>query len=269
MVCKWIHLGSAVYLTIYFNYFTCWTFLSLQAIFHVDDAPLNILQFASKSLHGFYFTSEQGSPIKCRNRFNLTTHPPESSLSFSGEFDSYIYLRLPPDSIFEQVPPQFSFVYDAASKETDQLLLILYHSIADLHRLLAIELRSGSPWLVIGGAKRAYRIPATSNQLTLQSACLGSTKCVVSLNGLSFLLRVDEGRFVEVTEQKRAADRLTDWQGMLEPLGSNVSIGGSNWTEEAELARLPSELWSGLGRRSNFVGCIHRWIHLSSMSIDF
>ncbi|VDK39395.1 unnamed protein product [Taenia asiatica] len=241
-----------------------------RAILQVDDTTLNILQFAENSLHGFEITG--GHPTKCATESILF-----SSVSLRRV---YLLLRLPspstkssPPPLFNKLPMYTDRIHDWQQIEVDfnshsknAFLFLLFHRLGELSDpLLSVELRDGSPWLVT--QKQSLEIRAIKTNLLRVGAgkitIPGRHEAAIIAVGyatLEYFVAIDGDEFRPAFEAEVAGvlESAIEGHDSKTLFGRNLLLGGTNWTAEEEFGRGLHHLWSGLGRRKQFTGCIHR-----------
>ena len=131
--------------------------------------------------------------------------------------------------------------------------------------LLSMELRNGRLWLVT--QKQSFEI-SSKNTTTLHVG-IGKIRLAEEHEAtiiaageaiLEYFVAIDGDIFKRAFEAEVAGILETAIEGDRNsmPFGSNLLLGGSNWSVEGEMRRDLEHLWSGLGRRKYFYGCIHR-----------
>nr|CDS20871.1 neurexin 1 alpha [Echinococcus granulosus] len=251
-----------------------------QAILQVDDTTLNILRFAENSLHGFEIAGTP--PTKC-----VTKSVPFSPVSLR---QIYLLLRLPmpltkssPPPLFNKLPMQANHIHDWQQIEIDfdshsenALLLLLFHRLGQLSApLLGVELRGGIPWLVT--QRQSLEISAEKSNLLRVGAgkitIPGRHEAAIIAAGyttIKYFVAIDSNEFRPAFEAEVAGvlESASEGYGGTALFGRNLLLGGSNWTAEGEFGRGLDHLWSGLGRRRQFIGCINH-LKLNGEVVDF
>lgn len=236
----------------------------------MDDATLNILDFAEKSLHGFEFDGT--NPINC-----TTSEITSPSVSMRRTF---LLLRFPSQRIQSYSPPLFNeqttqakrirnwqqIEIDFESKTKDGFLFLIFNKTRNMSSpFLGAEMRDGSLWLVT----RKQSLKVHTKQLTPFSVGMGriaisgqhmATVIAIGNAAIEYYVAIDGDEFRSAFEAEIAGilETATEWEDNELLFGRNILLGGSNWTIEEEFARSTDRFWSGLGRRKEFSGCIKR-----------
>ncbi|VDM33053.1 unnamed protein product [Hydatigera taeniaeformis] len=241
-----------------------------RAILQVDDTTLNILHFAENSLHGFEFTGAR--PTECVAKSALF---PSVSLR-----RVYLLIRLPspsrnltPPPLFNRLPTYAGRIHDWQqieidfnSHSKDALLFLLFCRLEEFpNSFLSVEFRDGNPWLVTQKQSLEVRAKMTNilrvgvGKITIP----GRHEAVIIAVGYAsfeYFVAIDGDEFRPAFEAEVAGvlESATESYDSKPPFGRNLLLGGTNWTAEEELGRGLQHLWSGLGRRKQFNGCIRR-----------
>ena len=242
----------------------------MQAIFQVDDTVLNILKFAENSLHGFEIRGAR--PANCAT--GIVSYSP---VSLRGVF---LLLRLPHPTSGSNFPPLFGnllshtnrirnwqqIVINFSSYTKDALLFLLFHQFGDRSApLLGVELRRGG--LYLATQKQSFEISTKQITSLRVGACkvaiIGKHKATIIAAGgtaLEYFVAIDGDVFKKAFEAEVAGllESAVEGNDFERPFGRNLLLGGSNWSAEGEMDRGLDHLWSGLGRRKYFHGCVYR-----------
>nr|CDS31549.1 neurexin 1 alpha [Hymenolepis microstoma] len=252
----------------------------IHAVLQVDDTPINILEVAEKSLHGFEFTGKM--PMDCTSRAVLSP-----SISMRHIF---LLLRFPSNQRQNHPPPLFDRLsnyskrvsswqeleIDYESLSNDGFLFLIFHNISNASSpLLGAEIRNKVPYLVT--EKQTLEI----KKRNISSLRLGIGKISISRHHTARIIAIGSEPieyFVAIDENELRYAFEAEIVGILESVveeeenklhyGDNILLGGSNWTTELELGRGLNKFWSGLGRMKDFSGCIKRLV-LNGEIVDF
>lgn len=227
------------------------------------------MKFAAENRHGFVFTNDQLIPIDCfltqstiQPHFNISFHSPD-----------YLHLHLPffPGKRWQEIEVEVS----KTRNSLNELLFTIYDRWPTSHndavsQFLAVELRQKQLWCVVSlpnGVSQSVSIPGWKNEKTKLILGIASQNnvTVLAVETDTFPVRylfLHENTNLEwmdanvVQELFRGPRRPMNRKEVM--FGQNLILGGSNWTAEAEFGRQPPQLWSGLGQRNAFSGCIHK-----------
>ncbi|VDD82285.1 unnamed protein product [Mesocestoides corti] len=257
-----------------------------KAVLQVDDTVLDILKLAEMSLHGFEVSGVR--PIPCFTK--------QANLHSLVLQQMHLPLRLPlhtegqTRALFGKLPHYANRIFnwqqieiDFTSHARDAFVFLLFHRLSHKDPLLAVELRNEKPWLVTRSQAFEIRVNSKRGERTFLRVGAGKISLPDMQNAIilvagdkvfDYFVATDGGAFWAASEAEivgllKTANEKTSHDAQVDPVfGRNLLLGGSNWTVEGELGRDIFHLWSGLGRKKQFSGCIHR-LNLNGETVDF